>query len=389
MQDSVDRDGLYRRRGLGRRFAPAIEAGYRQFHDAQLLTRARWSSLAAMLVMLAYGALDLVVLPPVLREQTLALRTGLMVLPLGLGFAATFVGAWQRFMPWLAGAVALLVGLSVALLVVLARLHGAPIQYEGLLLTLIYIYCCGGLRLSMAVVVGLLTTLFYVLGEAYAGLKPSALTVRTSFLLTANVIGVIGAWLMGEDARRNYVAGLRLKHLAEADHLTGLLNRRAFNQRMDVIWGQARRERQPLAVALLDVDHFKRYNDHYGHLAGDEVLAQVGRVIGHHGRRPLDLAVRYGGEEFLCVWYGVDRDTVQTLLATLRDRLVALDIPHAGAPGRGRVSLSVGVWCGVPAPGQSMQDALHAADMALYQAKAEGRDRWVMAGAADGSTGTP
>ena len=128
---------------------------------------------------------------------------------------------------------------------------------------------------------------------------------------------------------------------------------------------------------MMDVDFFKRYNDHYGHSAGDEALRAVAQVLGSHARRPLDVAARYGGEEFVALWYGLDEPAVLRLLEQLRAEVEALGLAHAESAVAPVVTLSIGLAWLVPQPHQGLADALRLADVALYLAKEQGRNRVV------------
>lgn len=148
---------------------------------------------------------------------------------------------------------------------------------------------------------------------------------------------------------------------------------------MEAAWKRAADERRPLAIALVDVDWFKAYNDHYGHPAGDQVLRAVGQVLARHARGPQDLVARYGGEEFVCVWYEASLAQVQEILRAVHADIAALDIAHVGSEApHGRLTLSIGLHHLVPRPGQAMHEALQQADQALYEAKAGGRNTTVL-----------
>ena len=118
------------------------------------------------------------------------------------------------------------------------------------------------------------------------------------FLLFGNLIGAVGCYLLEFKSREHFLISRLLRVMADHDSLTGLHNRRSFNQHLDRLWRQAQREQKTLALLLCDVDHFKAYNDRYGHQAGDAVLQRIGAVFEANARRPLDMAVRLGGEEF-------------------------------------------------------------------------------------------
>jgi diguanylate cyclase (GGDEF)-like protein len=175
--------------------------------------------------------------------------------------------------------------------------------------------------------------------------------------------------LEGELARHNQA----LKTLAESDGLTGLANRRLFESTLGRELGRARRSGTPFALILADVDYFKKYNDRYGHVAGDDCLRQVAAAIAAGVRRPGDLAARYGGEEFAITLPDTALEGGIAVAEKIRAAVAGLDIPHADSP-TGKVSLSLGVVSGLSAAAPD-SDWVEAADRLLYAAKAGGRDQ--------------
>ncbi|RXT49209.1 sensor domain-containing diguanylate cyclase [Bradyrhizobium betae] len=173
----------------------------------------------------------------------------------------------------------------------------------------------------------------------------------------------------------------KLTSLAAADGLTGLANRRAFDERLADEWARARRDGTQLSLLLIDVDHFKTFNDHYGHLAGDGCLRALGRILSAHARRPADLAARYGGEEFAMLLPNTVADGCAELGEEIREALRELAMLHAqNLPSR-LVTVSVGAATSLPSQTTTDCSALvAAADRALYAAKDGGRDRLVMSG---------
>lgn len=165
----------------------------------------------------------------------------------------------------------------------------------------------------------------------------------------------------------------RLAEQAAIDVTTELFNRRHFNRQLHVALRDAARRQEPTGLLLIDVDHFKLFNDHYGHLAGDDCLHQVAQAIAAAIRRPTDVAARYGGEEFAVILPGTGLDGTQHLaqrvLAGVRD----LGLGHMASPTAATVTVSIGV--GTAAPGARFEDLIRAADGALYSAKRAGRNR--------------
>ena len=171
-----------------------------------------------------------------------------------------------------------------------------------------------------------------------------------------------------EDANR------RLLALSTTDGLTGLANRRHFDATLAAECERCGRSRLPLTLIMLDVDWFKKYNDRYGHQAGDECLVQIARVLQAGARRAGDLAARYGGEEFTMILPGVDSGAAPRLAETLRSSIESLGIAHEDNPA-GMVTVSAGIATVLPGVGMDGTVLLRAADEALYRAKNSGRNR--------------
>lgn len=168
-----------------------------------------------------------------------------------------------------------------------------------------------------------------------------------------------------------------LQQLARLDGLTRLENRRSFDERLMVEWRRAMRSKRPLSVLFIDIDHFKEYNDRYGHQAGDAALTAVARCIEANLLRSSDFAARYGGEEFVVVLPETDEAGAHTVAQTLRRTVCELDIASVGAGRRVTVSIGAATWSGHAARDASA--IVKAADEALYLAKAAGRNTVFMA----------
>jgi diguanylate cyclase (GGDEF)-like protein len=174
-------------------------------------------------------------------------------------------------------------------------------------------------------------------------------------------------------------ANHRLQQLSECDGLTGIANRRKFDAVWSAEWQRAARQGLPLAVAMIDVDHFKAYNDQYGHQAGDDCLRQVAQALAATVLRANDLVARYGGEEFVVVLPGVTALEALHVAQKLGTAVAACQIPHAHNSAAPVVTVSIGVAWGIPEPDAPPDDLIAAADARLYQAKHAGRNRVVLA----------
>ncbi len=165
-----------------------------------------------------------------------------------------------------------------------------------------------------------------------------------------------------------------LERLSYFDELTGLANRRSFDQTLDKQFRLSRRSKLPLSLVICDIDFFKLYNDSYGHQMGDDCLAIVAQAIGAAMTRPMDTACRYGGEEFTVILPETDITGAGQMAERMRMAVLDKKIPHSGSKVNDCVSLSLGVACHT-GQFQTVDDLLKAADDALYSAKENGRNR--------------
>lgn len=175
-------------------------------------------------------------------------------------------------------------------------------------------------------------------------------------------------------------AQIELQLLASRDGLTGVANRRSFDEKLAMEWHRAAREGQPLSLLLTDVDYFKRYNDTYGHQEGDACLRAVAQAMAGNVHRPADLVARYGGEEFAVILPGTDLAGVAVMAERIRAAVEQLGLPHRASEIADHVTLSVGTVTAIPGADGNPGQLVSAADAALYRAKHAGRNR-VAAGA--------
>jgi diguanylate cyclase (GGDEF)-like protein len=170
-----------------------------------------------------------------------------------------------------------------------------------------------------------------------------------------------------------------LRALTLTDSLTGVHNRRAFSERIDNEWRRCGRAGLPVSLILADIDHFKLYNDHYGHQAGDACLEQAAHAMCRAANRAQDLVARYGGEEFAILLPETDAAGAACVARRVLDELAALGIAHAASPTSSLLTASMGIATLVPDRVQTSASLIRAADALLYQAKAEGRNRYCAA----------
>jgi diguanylate cyclase (GGDEF)-like protein len=200
-----------------------------------------------------------------------------------------------------------------------------------------------------------------------------SLIVAALFLFTIVLMIYLIAALKRRAAAENQLA-----LLANTDGLTGLCNRRRFDEALETEWRRAQRAATPIALLMIDADHFKAYNDRHGHQAGDAALAGIAGCIAQATERASDLAARYGGEEFAVLLPGVNADGAFELAEKIRRILAALRDIQRDRPDT-YPTVSVGLACLTPQAIHDPSDLVREADAALYQAKRDGRDRVVSA----------
>ena len=181
--------------------------------------------------------------------------------------------------------------------------------------------------------------------------------------------------LLALEKQRSDRLAEEMKQMSRKDGLTGLANRRYFDEALGREWLRCQRDGSALSLMFIDVDYFKPYNDHYGHQAGDECLQKIAGVLGSHTRRPGDIAARYGGEEFVVVYPQTGPEALDILARQILRSVRELEEPHATSSVAPVVTVSIGLATLVPEASSQPEDLISAADHAVYMAKRKGRNR--------------
>lgn len=380
------------------RFPEPLEAQFQRDGQAWRLRYFMYSGWLSLIVFNGFLLVDYMMVPDVLH---LALQVRLLVFtPFGLCIllTGTLAPHWmlRHCSPAMIESLVALSGLgaAAALAYILAASHSPMSQYYhvGLMVVIVYGNVVQRLRFWYALAFSLAVFVIHVGGilmiEAFNArliLPMVALVAATSiFTLMAN-------YAMERDERRRYLLSLRRKHLLDdlgdvrqrlqrlsrVDGLTGVFNRRHLDIYLQQVWQRAQHGRDDVAVIMVDVDHFKLYNDHYGHLQGDQCLIKIAQTMQDCLRRPGDIVARFGGEEFVAVLPHASAETGRVAAERLRQAVERLGLPHEASTAGACVTISVGVGHAVPRPGDDLSGVLSLADAALYEAKGGGRNRVV------------
>ena len=386
-EDSVYKRQL--RRGFdGLRFEAPLEEEFRQQFLASHIGTVRMALSLGLLLVALLAFLDWQLLPKAFWQQSLPIRLGMMLPLMGLALVVTYIPSLSKYWPAILGVVAFATGLITLWVGAIAVHLGLAVPFAGLMIVTVYAYLLFGFRLFQALLVTLPLFVIYLTTVAYSGHELADFAYKAVFLTFANIVGAMGCYRIEHSARTIFLETQIMNLLVGSDALTGIPNRRLFNTHLQSVWRQAQRESRSLAIALIDVDFFKDFNDRYGHQAGDTCLRRIAHTLMQTARRPLDLTARFGGEEFVMLLYDPEPEHIEQLAAKVRDRITLLDIPHEKSEIASRVTVSIGIAIAAADCGRSAEGILQVADEALYEAKETGRDQFIIRNAAESDSAT-
>jgi diguanylate cyclase (GGDEF)-like protein len=273
----------------------------------------------------------------------------------------------------------------IALFSVRAIVAGQFEQFAAFTVALIAASFFVGLKFREAVLTTICILISFAVAGVVVGLPTVPLLKCMAVLVVTAVLVTIICRDVEKSSRREFLEHALVAQLLLRDSLSGLKNRRAFDEHLTRVWQHGLRHRCAIAVCMIDVDHFKRYNDAFGHQAGDVALSRIASLIQEFARRPQDLAARYGGEEFSLILCDISPDHVRELTERLRQRVQDERISQspAATTGESRLTVSIGAAIIAPSIERTPEGAVQLADEALYEAKRKGRNRVVVKGLDD------
>ena len=364
-------------KGFGKlRFDKELEQEFIERYFERNLVKQRTALCVAFILLLVLAPLDYLVLQDSSANTLYTVIRLYVSCPLLLvALLLTFTDFFKRQAQTIAFSMLIAIGIGTNIVSAYGANYGIRTLYEGSILIIFVGYLLAGLRFRYSIAGNILIGLSYLLFSLVYTPTDQHDFHSYFFIFGALVIGGAAAYTQEYQARLGFLQRGALKNSAKIDPLTSLLNRGAINQGLETIVHYARREKRYLSLLLVDVDYFKRYNDFYGHTEGDNALIKVANSLAHCCRRSLDFAGRYGGEEFILVWFDTKPEESDHLAALVKDKIAELQIDHQQSDVSRYLTLSGGLVTLIPSDSTTVQSLVNKADELLYQAKHKGRNQ--------------
>lgn len=350
--------------------------------------RARYqiSCIIAIITLTLFMFQDLATFPEESIPVYLIIRAGICIPFLIASFFISQMPSMRKQLPyWIITAI-LLLGLGNVAIVAINYSNGYVSPYEGILLTIIASYFLVGLDFRSATMSSVLIVIGYLYSTLaiYDDFQP--IYYNLSFVIITLLICAVGGFGVEKQLRINFLNNEILTILSQRDGLTDIYNRTTLEHKLKWAIRASLREYHGIAFALIDIDFFKNYNDHYGHLMGDKAIKAVAQSLQKNCKRPTDFCARYGGEEFVIVWYPTRSNAPENLQKALQNGIKDLKIPHIQSSISDYLTVSGGIVYYESNQPVDNDYLLKLADSALYQAKNEGRNQFKIIDASQLST---
>jgi diguanylate cyclase (GGDEF)-like protein len=390
-------------RGWRLRFNEELEREFQQDYSRRYYLHMQVAGIMGLIAFMACGILDLIWMPEMAgRTWLIRMVAGVpMWCPLLLSFWGKFrQKTGERNMQFFT----FIFATSAVLGLIAISLNSVEpynyYYYNAITVALVIIFVLSRIQFKWGVISAIIMWFSLNAGLIVFGptINKLAIVIITNYVFIGSAgSALMGTFLIERSLRQNYLqsrmlslenrdleeSNLKLQYLSAVDGLTQIANRRSLDRSLNIEWQRALRKREPIGFIMADIDHFKVFNDTYGHQAGDECLRVVASSLKDYARRPGDLAARYGGEEFALVLTDSSAEQAGIIAEQMRDKIMNVVIKYKKNDPT-HVTASFGVASMVPGSGQSSPEALIlAADQAMYQAKRSGRNRVVIYGQPD------
>lgn len=333
--------------------------------------------LVGCLMITAFIVIDFSILPSMLQPDYLKSRIGLQIPSILLLLLFTYHKNFKKYQQ-----IATLLTISVVTLSDYWVIQQSWIKaqyafsYEGVLLYTFFAFFVLRLNFRFGIVYVMLCLLGFgalVYWYPIYGIRNS---VNFGFVAMAQSICLVGLYTLTNSLKEVETLTEKLQDLSRIDQLSGLFNRRAYEQDGNILFEHARRFKLPVAIFMIDIDNFKDYNDSYGHQKGDDVIRVQADILKSIFKRTSDIVGRFGGEEFIVITNDMTPSTSESMGQNIIDAWLEKKIPHGKGAGGPHITCSIGIVSIVPIKGLSLAKTIGMADEALYQAKSDGRNRY-------------
>lgn len=385
--EAVDQRG-----GLRLRFSARLERQFQDYYAKTFRNYRRASMMIALLVIGAVGLLDVVVFGEYWKTIALV-RYGLGVPFVTIAGVLVFSKYYERLQQQIITQCCLFISFTATVLLLVGPDSAYPLYLSAYLLLALFAGTIARLAFRRAAMVMLLT--FIGFNCLILWWRPQPIEVIASYnayFACCALMALAANFYMEMSIRREFVhsklirlersqlkdVNQQLQHMATIDPLTGVNNRRQLEKSLDAEWRRASRNNKQLSLLMVDIDAFKKYNDGYGHQAGDNCLERVAKCIDSSFKRSADSVARYGGEEFVVLLPETGAEQAEQLAESLCENVRNLGIQHEYSEAADVVTLSVGVVTCEPDMNGNFEKMVHWADLALYEAKESGRNRYVI-----------
>lgn len=358
------------------KFSPALEQEYREFHRTRhLMPRIIAAAATGFLAMLSPFYEFLLDAPSGYGADAFFIQSITMLLPALCVILIMLSERGKKHTELCVGLIVLCICMGMFAERRVGLAYDFVIPFAFPCAVVVFGFVLLRLRLFTFLPIALLAVILHTINELTLSQSATPTFYNVVFIWIMFFFGAGSAYNLELRERQGWLSEQMLSIRSSADHLTQLANKRGFEQHLESAYLSARRGQHPLTLLIADIDHFKKYNDEYGHQQGDQCLAEVAAIIGAVARRSADLAARIGGEEFALVLYDTDARAAKHLADKLQAEIKAAAIPHSKSPTTKQVTLSIGGSSCIPGPEFDEGLLLEDADRHLYAAKNAGRNQ--------------
>jgi len=370
------------------KFSEPLEELFRRYYFRRTIGQVRVAVLSGIILYASFGVLDAVIAPK--SKEILWLIRYAVICPAGIIFLlATFrlTDRDELALQRIHSLAVVVAGFGLLGMMMVVPQNKAFLYYAGVMLVIFYTYALSAMRFYHALAGGLFLSLALpLIGFYILSIDTQHRFLVMYYLASTNIVGIPVSYMLERHIRKDFLMALLLigemnetarlnavlRNLSYMDALTGIYNRRKFEEFLKEEWEKAKRMKRPIALLMIDIDRFKSYNDLLGHSMGDECIKKVADAISSNTRKDVDLPARYGGEEFVVVLPGTGVREAGEIAERIRRDVESLGVRH---PLGGSVTVSIGVASAVPGILSEARSLVDMADRALYRAKRKGRNR--------------